>query len=189
MNTASGWTSRSSRSRPESTKNLRQTFRRAWLPAFPESGVQRRSAQEMGRRAFHKRPALLQHEPTRQAVPGRRRLRRLPHLAQSLKPAGRPGKSALGKPRLRDRQSIHQGGQSLCAERRERRLFLRGAGRATARHFRHFAHRDRSHQQSQRDQRHLPPRRARAHRRRPKRWPAGRSLCRARKRKWPSPTS
>ena len=66
-----------------------------------------------------------------------------PHPYQS---AGRSGKSALGKSRLRDRQPIHPRRQSVRLQRGEGRLLLRRTGRPAARHLRHFAHRDRSHQ-------------------------------------------
>ena len=60
-------------------------------------------------------------------------------------------------------------------------FFYEDAGRATARHLRHLAHRDRSPQQSERDQPHLPPGRARTHCAPRKKWPAAPSPCRATK--------
>ena len=103
-----------------------------------------------------------------------------PHPDQS---AGRSGESALGKSRLRDRQSIHPRRESVCPQRGERRLLLRNAPGPAARHLRHLAHRDGSHQQSERDQCHLPSGRARAHSGAGETWPAARSPSRARKRR------
>ena len=79
---------------------------RSRVSLVPKSRIHRGGAQEMGRRALHDRPELLQQQPAHSSLSRRHFLRVLSHRTAADQSAGRSGKSALGKSRLRDWQSI-----------------------------------------------------------------------------------
>ena len=113
----------------------------------------------MGRRSFHERSDLLQQQQTHSSVPRRRFLRR-PVTSRRSRPIRRPIRkiprwenlaSAIGNQYIRE-------GKVFACNVTKGGFFYENAARAAAGHIRHFAHRDRSHQQSERDQSDLPSR-------------------------------
>ena len=107
---------------------------------------------------FHERPEILQRQQARPSVSRRRFVRFVPHRAQPDQSASGSRKSEVGESRLSHRQSIHQRGRVFACNVQKGGLFyemIEAQPRGTSDTSRHC---DGSHQQSERDQCHLPPR-------------------------------